>query len=62
MMQVLFLITLLFVQQASRPTEPTDPMPPPNLDYFLGSWSFDWNIPESTLGPAGKLKDRKSVV
>jgi hypothetical protein len=40
----------------SRPTEPTDPMPPPNMDYFIGAWSFDWNVPESPLGPAGKLK------
>ncbi|MEW6130334.1 MAG: hypothetical protein AB1757_25080 [Acidobacteriota bacterium] len=43
-------------QQPSRPTEPTDPMPPPNLDYFIGSWSFEWNVPESPLGPAGKIK------
>jgi len=43
-------------QQPSRPTEPTDPMPPPNMDYFLGTWSFDWNVPESPLGPAGKIK------
>jgi hypothetical protein len=42
--------------QPSRPTEPTDAMPPPNLDYFLGSWSFEWNVPESPLGPAGKVK------
>ena len=40
----------------SRPTEPTDPMPPPNMDYFLGTWAFDWNVPESPLGPAGKIK------
>ena len=31
-------------------------MPPPNLDYFVGTWSFDWNMPESPLGPAGKMK------
>jgi hypothetical protein len=31
-------------------------MPPPNLDYFVGVWSFDWNVPESPLGPAGKFK------
>jgi hypothetical protein len=49
----------LFQQSAppqSRPTEPTDAMPPPNLDYFLGSWSFEWNVPESPFGPAGKIK------
>jgi hypothetical protein len=43
-------------QQPTRPTEPTDPMPPPDLSYFIGTWSFDWNVPESPLGPAGKLK------
>jgi hypothetical protein len=26
------------------------------MDYFIGSWSFDWNVPESPLGPAGKFK------
>jgi len=51
----LLLITFLF-QQPSRPTDPSDPMPPPNMDYFIGTWSFDWNVPESALGPAGKMK------
>ena len=55
----LFLFPTTFLQpaqQQSRPTEPTDPMPPPNLDYFIGTWAFDWNVPESPLGPAGKMK------
>src|SRR6185369_1241672 len=59
MIVFLLLIALLFQQPAqkqSRPTEPTDPMPPPNMDYFIGTWSFDWNVPESALGPAGKMK------
>jgi hypothetical protein len=43
-------------QQPSRPTQPTDPMPPPDMDYFIGAWSFEWNVPESPLGPAGKIK------
>ena len=43
-------------QQPSRPTEPTDAMPLPNMDYFVGAWSFEWNVPESPLGPAGKIK------
>src|SRR4026209_1071360 len=51
----LLLITFLF-QQPNRPTEPTDPMPPPDMDYFIGTWSFDWNVPESPHGPAGKIK------
>jgi Protein of unknown function (DUF1579) len=56
---ILLLVALLFqgsAQQPNRPTQPTDPMPPPNLDYFIGTWSFDWNVPESPLGPAGKMK------
>ena len=47
-------------QQPSRPTDPSDPMPPPNLDYFVGSWTFDWNVPESPLGPAGKFKGKET--
>jgi hypothetical protein len=56
MLRLLILFLLVFPQQTSRPTDPKDPMPPPNLDYFLGAWSFDWNVPESPLGPAGKMK------
>jgi hypothetical protein len=58
MIVVLLLVAFLFQQpqQPNRPTQPSDPMPPPNLDYFVGAWSFDWNVPESPLGPAGKMK------
>ena len=31
-------------------------MPPPDMDYFVGAWSFEWNVPESPLGPAGKFR------
>lgn len=62
-MAILILAILLFqplfqqpAQQPSRPTDPKDPMPPPNMDYFIGTWSFEWNVPESPLGPAGKFK------
>jgi len=56
-MSLLLLFILLFIPyQQSRPTDPKDPMPPPNLDYFVGAWTFDWNVPESPLGPAGKMK------
>src|SRR5215813_14056039 len=47
-------------QQASRPTDPSDPMPPPNMDYFVGAWTFEWNVPESPLGPAGKFKGKET--
>ncbi len=59
MIRTLILILLLIQQppqQPSRPTQPDDPMPPPNMDYFLGAWTFEWNAPESPLGPAGKIK------
>lgn len=67
MTRILILALLIFPplfqqagQQPSRPTEPTDPMPPPNMDYFIGSWEFDWNVPESPLGPAGKIKGKET--
>jgi hypothetical protein len=47
-------------QKPSRPTDPSDPMPPPNMDYFVGSWTFEWNVPESPLGPAGKFKGKET--
>ena len=63
-MHILILLSLLLfqqpAQQTSRPTEPSDPMPPPNMDYFLGAWTFEWNVPESPLGPAGKLKGKET--
>src|SRR6185295_5687553 len=59
MIWALLLIFFLW-QQPGRPTEPTDPMPPPNLDYFVGTWSFDWNMPETPLGPGGKMKGTES--
>jgi hypothetical protein len=48
------------VQKQSRPTDPSDPMPPPNMDYFVGAWTFEWNVPESPLGPAGKIKGKET--
>jgi hypothetical protein len=47
-------------QKQSRPTDPSDPMPPPNMDYFVGAWTFEWNVPESPLGPAGKFKGKET--
>jgi hypothetical protein len=63
MISALILFLFLYqqpTQQPSRPTEPTDPMPPPNMDYFVGTWTFDWNVPESPLGPAGKIKGKET--
>jgi hypothetical protein len=63
MIQALILALFLFqqpTQQPARPTDPNDPMPPPNMDYFVGAWAFEWNVPESPLGPAGKLKGKET--
>ena len=67
MIRILIFALLLFQplfqqpgQQPSRPTDPSDPMPPPNMDYFVGEWSFEWNVPESPLGPAGKFKGKET--
>ncbi len=63
MISILIFALLLFqqpAQQPSRPTDPSDPMPPPNMDYFVGSWTFEWNVPESPLGPAGKFKGKET--
>jgi hypothetical protein len=67
MISILIFALLLFqplfqqgAQQPSRPTDPNDPMPPPNMDYFVGTWTFDWNVPESPLGPAGKIKGKET--
>src|SRR5262245_2589875 len=63
MISILIFALLLFqqpAQQPSRPTDPSDPMPPPNLDYFVGTWTFEWNVPESPLGPAGKYKGKET--
>ncbi|HEY7543565.1 MAG TPA: hypothetical protein VID27_01720 [Blastocatellia bacterium] len=58
-MIVALILALVLSQQPARPTEPADPMPPPNMDYFLGEWTFEWNVPESPLGPAGKIKGKE---
>ena len=31
-------------------------MPPPNMDYFVVAWSFEWTVLEPPLSAAGKLK------
>ena len=53
-------LVLFFAQQGSRPTSPGDPMPPPDMKYFVGTWTFDWNLPETPLGPGGKLKGKET--
>ena len=39
-----------------RPTQESDKVPPLDFDsYFLGTWEFEWFVPESPLGSAGEL-------
>ena len=39
-----------------RPTEATDKTPLFNFDeYFVGTWNFEWVVPDSPLGPAGQI-------
>jgi hypothetical protein len=46
-----------------RPTESTDEVPVFNFDeYFPGAWDFEWNVPESPLGPAGPLSGTTTYV
>lgn len=37
-----------------RPTQSDDAVPLFDFDtYFLGTWTFEWSMPETPLGPAG---------
>lgn len=36
-------------------TKATDKVLPFELEYFVGTWAFDWTVPETPVGPAGDL-------
>ena len=39
-----------------RPTKSEDALPPFNFDdYFLGKWTFEWDVPEGPLGESGRI-------
>jgi hypothetical protein len=39
-----------------RPTKKDDPLPVLNLEeYLVGKWTFEWDVPESALGPGGRI-------
>ena len=39
-----------------RPTKVDDQLPPFNFDdYFVGTWTFEWDVPEGPLGPSGRV-------
>src|SRR5262245_57420037 len=45
------------VPDLGRPTRVTDEQPPFNFaDYFVGRWTFSWDVPEGVLGPSGTIK------
>jgi dipeptidyl aminopeptidase/acylaminoacyl peptidase len=40
-----------------RPTQHDDQLPLFDFDsYFLGKWTFEWDMPEGPLGPAGRIE------
>src|SRR5262245_43833094 len=40
-----------------RPTRVTDEQPSFNFgEYFVGKWTFEWDVPEGPLGPSGTIK------
>jgi hypothetical protein len=42
-----------------RPTKNDDAIPLFDFDaYFLGTWTFEWDLPDGPLGPAGRLEGR----
>ncbi|MBI3261682.1 MAG: hypothetical protein HYZ58_00855 [Acidobacteria bacterium] len=39
-----------------RPTTKDDPVPILDFEeYFVGNWKFEWNVPDSVLGPGGQI-------
>lgn len=43
------------------PTDSSDPMPKFNIYYYLGTWEFEWNVPETPLGSGGKVSGFETV-
>jgi hypothetical protein len=38
-----------------RPLTDADKLPPFSMDYFVGRWSFEWDVPDGVLGSAGTI-------
>jgi hypothetical protein len=45
----------------TRTTLNNDPPAPFNPDYLVGRWSFEYDTPESALGPAGQISGTQTV-
>src|SRR5437773_4132933 len=44
------------IPDLGRPTRPNDEQPLFDFDaYFLGKWTFEWEVPEGVLGPSGTI-------
>ncbi len=40
-----------------RPTKHDDPLPLFDFDaYFPGKWTFEWDVPDSPIGPGGRIE------
>lgn len=47
------------VPDRGRPTRVDDEMPLFSFeDYFLGAWTFEWDVPDGPLGPGGTITGR----
>jgi hypothetical protein len=45
-----------------RPTKKDDPLPTFDFEkYFVGKWTFEWDVPESVLGPEGRITGTEIV-
>ncbi len=45
------------IPDLGRPTRPTDEQPLLNFgEYFVGRWSFEWDVPDGPLGTSGLIK------
>ena len=38
-----------------RPLTDADKLPPFSMEYFVGQWNFEWDVPEGVLGSAGTI-------
>ena len=45
--------TLAKLKALARPTNPDDPTPPFNPDYFVGTWAMEYDAPDTPLAPEG---------
>ena len=45
----------------TRTTLNNDPPAPFNPDYLVGRWTFEYDTPESALGPAGQISGTETV-